>query len=164
MVSTAFQSPGLPSGLKVPDTEPTPRTILQLVGEMRGAPRSSTCTDGTRLVLDLDATVVAGPLSGGRAIGFGQFTLGRDGSVRLAGSHTIVSGEEAISLALHGIVMAGADEHVEGVGFPDRDYALQGSGLIHAQGDSVASLDGTVAVVRGWVNFESGEVEIEALA
>jgi hypothetical protein len=50
------------------------------------------------------------------------------------------------------------------VGFPDWDYPLSGSGLIHAQGESVASLDGTVAAVRGWVNFESGEVEIEALA
>lgn len=164
MVSTAAQPPILPSGLTIPDARPEPRTILRLVGELRGAPRSSTCTEGRRLALDLDATMVSGPLSGSHAIGFGQFTLGRDGSVRLAGSHTIASGDEAISLTLHGVVTARADEYVEGVGFPDRDYPLHGSGLIDATGAGVRSLDGTVAAVRGWVNFESGEVEIEALA
>lgn len=164
MVSAAAQPPVFPSGLTIPETRPGSRTLLRLVGELRGASRSSTCREGTRFALDLEATVAAGPLAGGRSTGVGQLTLGRDGSVRLTGSHTVASGDEAISLALHGVVVARSDEHVDGVGFPDRDYPLRGSALIHAEGDGVASLDGTVAAFRGWVNFESGEVEIEALA
>ena len=164
MASATVQTPVLPSGLAVPGARPAPRTVLRLVGELRGTSRSSSCPEGTRFVLDLDAKMAAGPLSGGQAVGFGQITLGRDGSVRLVGSHTMESAGETVSLSLYGVLTASTDECVDGVGFPDRDYPLSGSGLIHAQGESVASLDGTVAAVRGWVNFESGEVEIEALA
>lgn len=164
MTSATVQSPVLPSGLTMPGARPGTRTVLRLTGELRGTSRGSTCPEGTRFVLDLDATMVVGPLAGGHAIGFGQITLGRDGSVRLAASHTMASGDTTVSLSLYGVVTASAAECVDGVGFPDRDYPLSGSGLIHAQGDGVATLNGTVAAVRGWVNFESGEVEIEALA
>lgn len=164
MASATVQSPVLPSGLTTPGPQPGPRAVLRLAGELRGTPRSGTYTEGSRFVLDLDATMVAGPMSGGRAIGFGQITLGRDGSVRLAGSHTMASADETVSLTLYGVVAASTDECVDGVGFPDRDYPLAGSGLIQAKGKGVASLDGTMAAIRGWVNFESGELEVEAIA
>lgn len=164
MVSAAVQHPVPTPGPAIHEARPEPRAILRLVGELRGASHSSTCPQGTPMALDLDASVAAGPLAGSRALGFGQFTLGRDGSVRLAGSHTISSGDATISLALQGVVAARADDRTDDAGFPDRDYPLHGSALLHAQGLGVESLDGTVAAVRGWVNFESGEVEIEALA
>ena len=164
MVSAVVQPPVLTPGPTIPDVHPGSRTLLRLVGELRGASRSSACPEGTRFVVDLHATAALGPLAGGHATGLGQLTLGRDGSVRLAGSHTIASGHETISLALHSVVAARTDEHVDGVGFPDWDYPLRGSALIHAEGGSVGSLDGTVAAVRGWVNLESGEIEIEVLA
>lgn len=164
MASAAFHPPVLPAGPAVPGIRPGPHTILQLVGELRGISRNSSGPEGTRFALDLDATMTEGPLSGGRAVGFGQITLGRDGSVRLAASQTLETAGQTISLTLYGVVTAGADECVDGVGFPDQDYPLSGSGLIYAKGDGVAALDGTVAAVRGWVNFESGEVELEALA
>jgi len=49
-----------------------------------------------------------------------------------------------------------------GLDFPDLDFRLTGSAYIRSTEPRRAHLDGSVVSIDGWVNFESGELEVVA--
>jgi hypothetical protein len=123
-------------------------------------------------VHDLEADVVGGPLSGHHLTGLNQLTVRADGVGLVAGPGTIDCEAGSVSLDIRGYVVASADSSLprpeaisaRSCDFPDHDYRVTGSALVRSADPSYAGLDGLTASIEGWINFESGEVEVEAWA
>ena len=77
---------------------------------------------------------------------------------------------EHVSLDINGLVVAPdgvsmplqAVASTPGFEFPDLDFRVTGSAYIRAAEAGRTQLDGSVVSIEGWVNFESGELEVEA--
>jgi hypothetical protein len=82
---------------------------------------------------------------------------------------TMTTRERCVSLDLRGNVVppAGADMPTPeamatpGFDYPDLDYRVTGSAFIRTTDPRYAHLDRTVVSIEGWVNFESGELEVQ---
>lgn len=146
--------------------------IYRLEGELRGGAPVDTCPEGIRFVHGLDATVVAGPFAGDRLTGLDQFTIRPDGTVSLAGPQTIESGGTPVSVELRAILVQPSEKERPrpevvlnpGYDFPDLDFRLTGSATIRTSDPRHGRFDGAIAAIEGWVNFESGELQVEARA
>ncbi len=76
-----------------------------------------------------------------------------------------------VSLDVNGVVMAPdgfsmplpAAIATPGFEFPDLDFRLTGTAYIRAVEHGLAQLEGSTVSIEGWVNFESGELVVEAL-
>ena len=82
---------------------------------------------------------------------------------------TTTTRERCVSLDLRGNVVPpdGVDMPTPeamadpGFDFPDLDYRVTGSAFIRTTDPRYVHLDRTVVSIDGWVNFESGELEVE---
>lgn len=168
MTTDSHQVSSVPSRELGPDAA----LIYRIEGELRHAVAADLCPDGARFVNEIEGTVVIGPLSGGHLTGLERLTLRRDGTALLAGTEMIESEEGPVSLDVRAHVVAPADaawprpEVAAAPGFdlPDLDCRVAGSALVSTAAPRYAHLDGVVASIEGWVNFESGEMELEARA
>jgi hypothetical protein len=146
--------------------------ICRLEGELHGASESAVGPESVCLVHDFEADVVGGPLSGRHLTGLNQLTVRTDGIGLVAGPATIDCEAGSVSLDIRGYVVAPPDigwPRPEAISaraydFPDHDYRVTGSALVRSAHPSYAYLDGMTASIEGWINFESGEVEVEARA
>ena len=144
--------------------------ICRFEGELRGAAAPVTGAESSRFMHDLEADVIGGPLSGRRLRGLNQLTLRTDGVGLFAGPGTIACAEGSISFDMRGFVVSPPELTWPRPGavqsgrydFPDHDYRVTGSAMVHADSPEYAYLDGTTASIEGWVNLESGEVELAA--
>jgi hypothetical protein len=144
--------------------------IYRLEGELRGTIKPTVSAESICFVHDLEAEIVSGLLSGHHLTGLNQLTLRADGVGLIAGLGTIECDAEPISLDIRGCVVL--PPHLSwprsevaaapGFEFADHDYRVAASALVRTIHPVYAHLDGTAASVEGWINFESGEVEVEA--
>ena len=120
-----------------PGHEPEP--IFRLEGEFRELAPLSVFADGLRFMSTCDARVV-------------------ESAPRLSGTR-----DGRVSIDVIGFVMPPAEAvAAAGFDFPDLDYCLTGSAHVRSADPQHAQLGQTVVSIKGWVNFESGELEVEA--
>ena len=144
--------------------------ICRIEGELKGSSGFSRCSEGMRAVHTLEASVVGGPYAGEKLTGLDEFTIRPDGTVRMAGAQTSSSGRLSLALQLLGSITPAAGLEWPspqamarpGYEFPDADLPLRGTALLRATDEDRPDLDGVTATIEGWLNFESGELEVEA--
>ncbi len=155
-----------PSGERRKDTG----LICRAEGELRGSSPMRRCAEGVRFTDELTAAITAGPFAGARLTGLDQFTIRPDGTLVMAGPQAIESPAGPVALDLWALVITPPDSapldpdrvSAPDYDFPDLDLKVSGSALVRAAGPRYADLDGATASVEGWINFESGELEVEA--
>ena len=144
--------------------------ICRLEGELRGGATPVTGAEASRFTHDLEADVTGGPLTGRHLTGLSQLTLRTNGVGLFAGPGTIGCDEGSISFDMRGFVVSPPESswprpsavQAGRYEFPDHDYRVTGSAIVHADLPEYAHLDGSTASIEGWVNLESGEVELAA--
>ncbi len=144
--------------------------VYRIESQVRDVIPTAMGRDGALVVEETDAMVMAGSLAGGRLRGLERVVFRADGSAVIEGSEGIGIGDAHVAVDLRGSVHAAswsclpAPDAITAPGsdFPDEDLRITGSALIRTASPRYAHLDGTVARIEGWVNFASGELEIEA--
>lgn len=133
-------------GMPVEAPQHAPGSDYQLEGEFREVAPVGVFADGIRFLSKCAATVVSempGP--------FG--TRGGRVSMDVNGFVSPLDGSPMPPLAVVG---------APGFDFPDLDFRLTGTAYVRSTEPRDADLDGSVVSIEGWVNFESGELEVEA--
>lgn len=126
--------------------------------------------EGIRFHNDFEGTVVAGPFAGGRFFGLDEFLLRPDGVGEITAPEVIDDGRNRISLQVRGLVVppAGAPavplETMLDPGYepPDADLRVTAAAMIRTASTDHAHLNGTIAVVEGTVNLNTGRLVVEA--
>ncbi len=144
MTSTIDMSTQPGNAMEAPQRAPS--STYQLEGEFRDVAPVCAFADGIRFLSRCVATVVSevpGSLK----------TRDRRVSMDINGFVSPLDGSPMPSPAVIG---------APGFDFPDLDFRLTGSAYIRSTEPRDAHLDGSVVAIEGWVNFESGELEVEA--
>jgi hypothetical protein len=125
---------------------PQEHPSLRLEGEFRDAVPASVFVGGIRLKCTCYAKVV---MASGGSSGSAPTRLAMD----IDGIVTAPSGEPMPTPKV--VASAGLD-------FPDVDYRLTGTAFVQAVDSVRAELHHATLQIKGWVNLESGELEVEA--
>jgi len=123
-----------------------PGSTYRLEGEFREVAAIGAFPDGIRFLSECAATVVS-EMPGNLKTRSGRVSMDVNGFV----------------LPLDGSPMpSSASIATPGFDFPDLDFRLIGSAYIRSTEPRQSHLDGAAVSIEGWVNFESGELEVEA--
>jgi hypothetical protein len=177
MTITTFDSHSRTNGFlsradDLPIGEEPSTVVYRIESQLRDVIHKGMGAHGVLLIEECDARVTSGPFIGGRLRGFDRVTLRSDGSTVIEGCEDIDVGNAHVAVDIRASVTSSLGTRLPsseviadpGYDLPDEDLRITGTALIRSTAPRYAHLDGTVARVEGWVNFASGELEIEARA
>lgn len=144
--------------------------VYHIESQLRTVAPAAMGHTGALVFVETDARVMAGPFAGGRLRGLERVTLRGEGPAVMEGCQGIDVGDAHVAVDFRASVHPANRSRLPSPGvfaapgydFPDEDLRITGSALIRTASPRYSHLDGTVARIEGWVNFASGELEMEA--